>query len=115
MKTSPVLPEFYFRVGPRHILDIKYAYGFNFPSPFPAQTQEFSIGSGFSLKEDYSLRYGFLMAPSAKFISAEGLINDQFGFKFSYIFDTEGIGGGEVDSSTRLVFGLNYRFDFENK
>jgi len=115
MKTSPVLPEFYFRVGPRHILDIKYAYGFNFPSPFPAQTQEFSIGSGFSLKEDYSLRYGFLMAPSAKFVSAEGLINDQFGFKFSYIFDTEGIGGGEVDSSTRLVFGLNYRFDFEKK
>jgi len=115
MKTSPVLPEFYFRVGPRHILDIKYAYGFNFPSPLPAQTQEFSIGSGVSLKEDYSLRFGVLMAPNAKFVSAEGLINDQFGFNISYIFDTEGIGGGEVDSNTRLVFALNYRFDFENK
>jgi len=113
MKTSPILPEFYFRVGPRNILDIKYAYGFNFPSPFPAQTQELSIGSGFSLKEDYSLRYGYLWGPNAKFISAEGLFNEKLGFKFSYIFDTEGIGAGEIDSSTRLVFGLNYRFDFE--
>jgi len=59
------------------------------------------------------LRYGYLWGPNAKFISAEGLFNEKLGFKFSYIFDTEGIGGGEMDSSTRLVFGLNYRFDFE--
>lgn len=113
MKTATILPEFYLRVGRRDILDIKYAYGFSFPSPFPSQTQEFSIGSGFSLKEDYSLRYGFLQAPDAQFVSAEGLFNEKLGFKFSYIFNTEGF-YGEKNSDTRLIFGLNYRFDFEN-
>ena len=55
---SPIMPEVYFRVGRRDILDIRYTYWSDFPSPFPVLLHEFSIGSGFSFKTDFSLRLG---------------------------------------------------------
>ncbi len=111
-KSSPVTPEFYFRIGRPHILDFKYAYGFSFPSPFPSQTQAISLGTGFGLKEDYRFRYGYMKSPNAKFIAAEGLINKNLGISATYIFDTENFYGEIVGSETRFVFGLNYRFDY---
>src|SRR5210317_1551846 len=45
-----IIPDGYIRVGRTDILDIKYAYGFIFPSPFPSATYNLSIGSGLSFK-----------------------------------------------------------------
>ncbi len=112
-KSSWIAPEFYFRFGRPHILDFKYAYGFNFPSPFPSQTQAVSLGTGFGLRENYRFRYGVMRSPNAKFISAEGLINQNIGLSATYIYDTESYYGQTAGSETRLVFGLNYRFDFK--
>lgn len=112
-KSSWIAPGYYFRFGRPHILDIKYAYGFNFPSPFPSQTQAISLGTGFGLRENYRFRYGFMQSPNAKFISAEGLINQNLGISATYIYDTEGWYGQTAKSESRIVFGLNYRFDFK--
>jgi phosphatidylglycerol:prolipoprotein diacylglycerol transferase len=112
-KSSPVTPEFYLRLGRPHILDIKYTYGFNFPSPFPSQTATFSLGTGFGLRENYRFRYGIMQSPNAKFFSAEGLLNKNLGLSATYIYDTEGYYDKDAGSESRLVFGLNYRFNFK--
>ncbi len=114
-KNHVVLPEFYIRVGRRDILDIDYNYGFLFPSPYPTLNQRLSIGTGFGQKSDYSLRYGYFNPLGSKFISAEGLINKNIGFKMMYIFK-EDVNSYEFPDSKvkgKVVVGLNYRFGKE--
>src|ERR1035437_5854912 len=62
---SPVMPEVSLRLGRRDILDLKYSYGFNFPSTFPMLLHEISIGSGFGKKNDFTIRYGFGFSKSS--------------------------------------------------
>ncbi len=112
-KSSSISPEYYLRFGRPHILDIKFAYGFNFPSPFPSQMRAVSLGTGFGIRENYRFRYGVIWEPNAKFIAAEGLINQNLGLSATYIFNTEEYYNQPVDSKTRFVLGLNYRFDFK--
>jgi hypothetical protein len=115
-KSSWIMPEVYFRLGRRDILDIQYNYGFNFPSPYPALTKDLSIGSGFGQKSDYSLRYGISLPLESKFISAEALITKQFGMRLMYIYggSDEYFSGENKKASARVVIGMNYRFGFKN-
>lgn len=114
---NSALFEYYFRLGRRDWLDIDYNYGFLFPSPYPTAYGRVSIGSGFGKKSDYSLRYGKIYPLESNFISAEGLITDQLGVNFMYIFKEKNDfhDGSYRDGSGKIVFGLNYRFGFKNK
>ena len=117
---SPVMPEGSLRLGRRDILDMRYAYGFNFPATFPLLVNEFSIGSGFGFKTDFSIRYGFIISqvnPSNQFFSAEGLVSKKIGLTLKYSFghsDFSNINGASMgnESAERILFGLNYRFGF---
>jgi prolipoprotein diacylglyceryltransferase len=109
-KSYNILPEFYLRVGRRDYLDIDYNYGFLFPSPYPTLNQRISIGSGFGLSSDYSLRYGKFYPLESNFISAEALINNQFGVNLMYILK-EPSDFTEIDNSGKIIFSINYRFD----
>jgi prolipoprotein diacylglyceryltransferase len=115
---SPVLPEVYLRVGRRDILDLKYTYGFNNPTPFPLLMSEFSVGSGFGNKSEVSLRFGeaFSDNHSFSFISFEGLVDKKLGLNIKYNFGGDqylSTTNQNINTSGSLLFGLNYRFGFE--
>ena len=117
---SPVLPEVLFRVGRRDILDLQYRYGFNLPVSLPVLLHEFSLGTGFGFKTDYSLRFGAAVSEnySTTFISAEALLGKKIGLSFKYNF-----GGYDfyysdnyyefIERKGRIQFGANYRFGFK--
>jgi prolipoprotein diacylglyceryltransferase len=114
LKNYSILPEFYLRIGPKKYFDIDYNYGSLMPSAFPTLYSRSSIGSGFGLSQDYSLRYGRIWNLETNYIAAEALITDQWGvnimyvFKENYPFQTE-------DASGKLVLSLNYRFGNKTK
>jgi prolipoprotein diacylglyceryltransferase len=109
-KFSPILPEFYFRVGRRDILDLETAMGFQFPSPLPALSYHASLGSGFGLTSDYSLRVGFFLPSVSGYISAEGLVSKNFGVSLMYLAGRRTIYYLPYGNSPTLSIGLNYRF-----
>jgi hypothetical protein len=117
---SPIMPEVYFRVGRRDILDLRYTYWSDSPSPFPVLLHEFSIGSGFSFKTDFSLRIGAALSnyDSFAFISGEGLLSEKVGLTFKYNFSGEDFYNSNdytqaaIDRKGRILFGMNYRFGF---
>ncbi len=116
---SPILPEAYFRVGRRDILDLKYTYGFNFPTSIPLLLHEVSIGSGFGNKTEFNLRVGTALSDNDTyaFISAEGLVNKKIGLTFKYNFGNGAFyytSNNEVENRMgRILFGANYRFGFK--
>ena len=116
-KEYHISPEFYLRLGRRDILDVDYKYGFLFPSSYPTAYSSYSIGSGFGKKKDYSFRFGKIYPIESSFISAEGIINKQFGLNFTYIFKEKNslidpnLG---QDTSSKFLFGIQYRFDHKN-
>jgi phosphatidylglycerol:prolipoprotein diacylglycerol transferase len=115
---SPILPEAYLRVGRRDILDLKYTYGFNFPTSLPLLFQDVSLGSGFGNKTEYSLRVGAAISKyySYTFISAEGLVGKKIGLTFRYNFGNGNFYSGNnqvVYRPGRILFGANYRFGFK--
>jgi hypothetical protein len=57
-RKSPVLPQGYFRFGPKHIAFISYKFADQFPSPFPGMYQNLELGSGFGQKNGFNLRFG---------------------------------------------------------
>ncbi len=107
-----ILPEFYLRLGVRKYLDVDYNYGFLFPSPFPTTYSRMSIGTGLGQDFDYNLRYGTFLRNKAQFISAEALVNKNFGLQFMYIFKDDYSFSSELseNSSNKFVVSLNYRF-----
>ena len=107
---SPVLPEAYFRLGRRDIFDLEYAMGFAFPSPYPALTYHASMGTGFGLSSEYSLRFGYFLPSTSAFMSAEGLIQKNFGFKLMYLFGGSSSDYQPYGKSPAFNLGLNYRF-----
>lgn len=116
---SPVMPEVLVRVGRRDWVDLQYNYGFNYPSSFPVNLHEFSIGSGFGFETNYhiSAGLGYSHDYAFPFISAEALLNKSIGLSLRYYLP-----GGDFYSyntnttlprKSRLSFNLNYRFGFE--
>ncbi|WP_282123381.1 prolipoprotein diacylglyceryl transferase [Algibacter mikhailovii] len=108
-------PEIHARVGPKKYLDIDYNYGFMMPSAYPTLYSRSSIGSGFGVSNDYSLRYGRIWNLNTGYISAEALLSDNFGVNLMYIFqeNNDDLYGGET--SGKFVFSLNYRFGHKIK
>jgi len=116
---SPVMPEVLVRVGRRDIFDLQYNYGFNYPSSFPVNMHELSMGSGFGIETNYHLNAGIGMTNnfSAPFISAEALLNKNIGLSVKFYFPGEDFyqydTGTTMPRKGRLSFNLNYRFGFE--
>lgn len=104
-----ILPSFYARLGPRKYFDVAYHYGNLFPSPFPKNYSYVSFGTGLLQDYDYSLRYG--ISTGGNFLSAEGILQDQFGFKVMYIFNNEEDPYPGTDgNNSQWVFNVYYRF-----
>lgn len=114
-KNYTILPEFYLRVGPRKYLDIDYNYGFMMPSAYPTLYSRSSIGSGFGLSKDYSFRYGRIWNLETNYISAEALLTDQLGINLMYVFKEKNYQFQEDETSSKIVFSLNYRFGNKTK
>ena len=116
---SPFLPEVLVRAGRRDIVDLQYNYGFNYPSSFPVNLHEFSIGSGFGSETNYHFSAGLGVTNyySFPFISAEALLNKSIGLSVKYYFPGEDFysydTGTTIPRKGRLNFSLNYRFGFE--
>jgi prolipoprotein diacylglyceryltransferase len=109
-KFSPFMPSGLLRVGPKDILDLKYNFGFNFPSSFPVLTHELSVGSGFGSKTNFDLRLGLGLAKTSNyFISAEGLISKQFGLNLRYDYGNTYY---FEHNSSWFILGAYYRFGF---
>ncbi|GAH53663.1 unnamed protein product, partial [marine sediment metagenome] len=106
----PIFPEFLVRFGPYDILDLEYKHGFQFPSPFPGLKSQLSFGTGFGLRNGTSLRYGVAFPLENSFISGQTVIQKRYGFQLLYLFGTE-----ENEAQRQFVFGLNYRFGFDQK
>lgn len=114
-KNYTILPEFYLRVGPKKYVDIDYNYGFIMPSAYPTLYSRSSIGSGFGLSQDYSLRYGRIWNLETNYISAEALITDDFGVNVMYIFKENNLHFQADEASGKFVISLNYRFGNKTK
>lgn len=118
---SPILPEVLVRVGRRDIVDIQYNYGFNYPSSFPVNLHELSIGSGFGFETNYHLNAGLGVSHdyAFPFISAEALLNKSIGLSAKYYFPGADFysyeTGATLPRKSRLSFNLNYRFGFEKQ
>jgi hypothetical protein len=116
---SPILPEVLLRVGRRDIFDLQYKYGFYLPACIPVLLHELSIGSGFGYKTDYNLRVGTAVSENyaTTFISAEALLNKNFGLTLKYNFRGDDFYFSNnytesVERHGRILFGANYRFGF---
>jgi hypothetical protein len=109
-KDYNILPEFYFRVGPKKYVDIDYNYGFMMPSAYPTLYSRSSIGSGFGLSQDYSLRFGRIWNLETNYISAEALFTDKLGVNMMYIFKENNYQVQTDEASGKFVLSLNYRF-----
>ncbi len=109
---SPVMPEVSARLGRSDILDLKYNYGFNFPSPFPVLVSEISLGSGFGSTAGFNLRGGAGLGSATNyFISVEGLVTKEIGLNFRYnSINTDFVGNS--GHANWFVIGANYRFGF---
>jgi len=82
---------------------------------FPVLINEFSLGSGFGNKTDYSFRFGMAVSKNDeyKFISTEGLVAKKVGLNVKYNFGGTGYYNEYIKSPGRILFGFNYRFGFE--
>jgi prolipoprotein diacylglyceryltransferase len=115
-KMSPVMPGVSVRLGRRDILDAKYNYGLGFPTSVPVLEHEVSVGSGFGLKPDYSLRYGIGFSHNGghTFVSAEGLVHKQWGLRLKYNFASPVYFETSNYYGAWFELGANYRFGFKN-
>jgi prolipoprotein diacylglyceryltransferase len=120
-KSFPIMPYGSFRVGRQDILDLRYNYGFRFPTSYPVLVNEISLGSGFSLKPDVSFRYGIGVEywDTHQFVSAEGVVSKKLGLQLRYNFGNTIYLFNSPNYNTPhrgswLELGANYRFGFEN-
>ncbi|WP_224490955.1 prolipoprotein diacylglyceryl transferase [Robertkochia flava] len=114
VNTNTFLPELYLRLGPKKYLDADFNYGFLHPSAFPTVFARASIGSGFGISDNYSLRYGRILNLDTNYISAEALITPQLGINVMYIFKEDDPYIPDYQSNSKVVFSLNYRFGQNN-
>jgi hypothetical protein len=112
IKKHFILPEFYLRLGRRDWFDIDYNYGFLMPSAFPTTYSRVSMGSSFGLGPDYNLRYGKIYPINSDFISARAMLTDHIGVNLMYVLKEKNRVYND-EASSKILFSINYRFDFK--
>lgn len=105
-RNSPVLPQFYFRVGPKNIVFLSYKFADQFPSPFPGMYQNIELGSGFGLKNGFNLRMGTFFRGS--YFTGSIPIKDRFVIEPLYEWSYSG--NDEYSNQYQFSLGLHYRF-----
>lgn len=105
-KQSPVLPQFYFRFGPRNIAFISYKFADQFPSPFPGMYQNLEVGSGFGLKNGFNLRVGSFF--KGTYFAGTIPISNQL--ILEPLFEMVSNSGSELSSQNQFSVGLHYHF-----
>ena len=103
MTSSSVLPQAYFRLGPKKILFIDYHLADQFPSPFPFLSQQLGIGTGLGLGNGTNLRIGGFIEPAmGTYLSAYLPISKSLSFEPMLVFSNESV--------SHFSFGLHYNF-----
>ncbi len=110
-KKSPIWPQFYFRIGPKHIAYISYKYADQFPSPFPGMFQSVEIGSGFGQKSGLDLRFGTFLHGS--YIAATIPIKKMF--YIDPLYEWISTSDTEFSNPNQFSIGLKYRFGNKTK
>lgn len=111
-RKSPVFPQIYARVGPKHIAFISYKFADQFPSPFPGWYQNLEVGSGFGLKNGFNIRYGTDIGEKVYLtgyipLDENFVIEPFYGWMNSY----------DIEPTHHKLFslGLHYRFGHKTK
>ncbi|MGE5393723.1 MAG: prolipoprotein diacylglyceryl transferase family protein [Candidatus Saccharibacteria bacterium] len=111
-KESPVLPQFYFRVGPRKWAFISYKYADQFPSPFPGNYSHLEFGTGLGAKSGFNLRIG-TDGQDKSYLTGYIPIHDLFVIEPFYGWVNSGDFGSSVQNQFSL--GIHYRFAHKTK
>jgi prolipoprotein diacylglyceryltransferase len=107
-RKSPVLPQFYFRFGPKKIAFVSYKFADQFPSPFPGAYQSLEFGSGFGMNNGFNLRIGSDFADGAYF-AAYIPIENKFVIEPLFQFGNSGSTSNEYDIHGIFSIGFHYR------
>ena len=107
IKSFPLLPAGSFRVGPYDIVNLEYRFMDEYPTQLPMLTHQFSIGSGFGLKNGSGFRIGLAPPEESYFISARILIKNQFMLQGKYMFTHTYHSGDRYGNF--LSLGLGYQ------
>lgn len=105
-RISPVLPQFYFRIGPQHIIFLSYMFADQFPSPFPGMYQNIELGSGFGLKNGFNLRMGTFFKGS--YFAGSFPIKNRF--VIEPLYEWVATENTAYPNQNQLSIGLHYRF-----
>ena len=105
-RKTPVLPQFYFRVGPKNIAFVSYKFADHFPSPFPGMYQNMEFGSGFGLKNGFNLRVGSFFKGS--YIT--GTIPIKNKFVIEPLYEWSNSSSESYSNQYQFSLGLHYRF-----
>jgi len=105
-KKSPFWPQFYFRIGPKHIAYFSYKYADQLPSPFPGMVQNMEIGTGFGQKTGLDLRFGTFLHGS--YLAATIPIKNRF--YIEPVYEWISTSDTEFSNPNQISLGLKYRF-----
>lgn len=111
-KESSVLPEFYFRVGPRKWAFISYKYADQFPAPFPGNYSHLEFGTGFGAKSGFNLRIG-TDGQDKSYLTGYIPIHDLLVIEPFYGWVKFGDLGSNMQNQYSL--GIHYRFGHKTK
>jgi prolipoprotein diacylglyceryltransferase len=106
-RESPVLPQFYLRVGPQHIVFVSYGFADRFPTPFPGMYQNLELGSGFGKKNGFNIRLGTFFGGT--YLAATIPIKNRFVIEPLYEIGVNNTISGITDPY-QFSIGLHYRF-----
>ncbi len=110
-RESPVLPQFYFRIGPQHIVFASYGFANHFPTPFPGMYQNLEIGSGFGLKTGFNFRVGTFF--DGTYMAATIPIKNKFVIEPLYEWVSTSYSGNS--NPHQFSIGLHYRFGHQTQ
>ncbi len=107
---TPVIPQFYVRIGPSKWFFVDYHYADFFPSALPGFRQQTGIGSGLGFNNGTNLRFGS-NTNEIKYLSGYFPINNKFVLEPMYLW------GRSPDYTnnnnySQFSLGLSYRFGF---
>jgi len=106
-KKSPVLPQFYFRFGPRRFAFLSYKFANQFPTPFPGNYHNLEFGSGFGLKNGFNLRIGSNWV-AGRYLAAYIPIQNKFVIEPFYHWGNSM--NYDFPNQNQFSIGLHYRF-----
>lgn len=109
---TPILPSFYFRVGPERIFFADFHLADNFPSSAPGLSFMTGVGSGFGLQNGFKIRAGSSFADdNTWYFSAYVPLANRLVIESLYLFTGDVYPEYPDDlPESQFTLGISYRF-----